>query len=343
MRAGPTAARFGWPSSRKSKPVGLSETADYSVASVIERTGSFVESSIQDIGDWVAFPLTIALCGVSGAVNGPTAARRAPAAAVVALTLFTPWIASTESPVTRALCACGAVVAVFRNLDLYRERPKWSALRRAAHLLSVIDSRSFERLQPCIDRVSLARLGAFGLLTATAAWLLGYSGTCSNAAGYYSIRWIIGALWAYCSAETLLAFLLACLHLAGIGVPTLHDNPILSRTLREFWGFRWNLVVHRMLQDHCFRPLMRRTTLRMAVLGTFVASAALHFWATLAAAGFSMAISMATFFLIQGVLVLLEQQVRVQCWHHALQRAWTVSCIVLCLPLLLEPLLRIVF
>lgn len=302
-----------------------------------------MESSIQDLADWVAFPATIALCGISGAINGPSASRRTLAAAVVAITLFTPWIASTESPVTRALCACGGVVAIFRNLDLCRNARSWGALRRSAHLLSVIDSRSFERLRPFMDRESWARVAAFGLLTATTAWLLKHGSTPSSAVGYYAIRWSIGGLWTYCSAETLLAVLLACLHLGGVEVPKLHDNPILSRTLREFWGCRWNLVVHRMLSDHCFRPLMRRTGLGGAVFGTFVASAALHFWVTFPAAGLWMAVSMATFFLIQPVFVLLEQLVRVQCWHHALQRLWTVSCVVVFLPLLLEPLLRIAF
>jgi hypothetical protein len=194
-----------------------------------------------------------------------------------------------------------------------------------------------------MDRTSWARVAAFGLLTATTAWLLKHSATSSSAVVHYAVRWSLGAVWAYCSAETLLAVLLACLHLGGVGVPKLHDNPILSRTLREFWGCRWNLVVHRMLTDHCFRPLMRLTNLGTAVFGTFVASAALHFWVTLPAVGLWMAVSMATFFLMQAVLVLLEQYIRVQCWHHALQRLWTVSCVVVCAPLLLEPLLRIAF
>lgn len=302
-----------------------------------------MESSIQNIGDWVAFPLTAALCGLSGAINGPTASRRALAAVVVALTLSTPWLASNESPVTRFLCACGGVVTVFRNLDLVRSRLDWSATRRAAHLLCVIDSRWFERLPPFIDRTSWARVVGFGLLTATTARLLGSSGTDPNAVSDYLTRWLIGAVWAYCGAETLLAVLMASFHLGGVEVPKLHDNPILSRTLREFWGCRWNLVVHRMLVDHCFHPLMRRAGVSGAVLGTFVASAALHFWVTLAAGGFVKALSMATFFLIQAILVVIEQRARVQCWHHALQRVWTVSGVVLALPLLLEPLLSIAF
>lgn len=302
-----------------------------------------MESSIQNLGDWVAFPITVALCGLSGVINGPTASRRALAAVVVALMLFTPWLASHESPVTRFLCACGGVVAVFRNLDLYRNPRNWSAARRAAHMLSVIDSRSFQRVRPHIDRMSWVRVVGFGLLTATTAWFLRHSGTDANAISDRLIRWSLAAVWAYCSAETLLAVILALLHLGGVEVPKLHDNPILSRTLREFWGCRWNLVVHRMLVDHCFRPLMRRTSVSAAVFGTFVASAAFHFWVTLAPAGLGQAGSMATFFLIQATLTSLEQPINVQRWHHALQRAWTVSCVLLSLPLLLEPLLRIAF
>ncbi|MGE5785367.1 MAG: MBOAT family protein, partial [Myxococcales bacterium] len=282
--------------------------------------------SIQELGDWTAFPVTAALCGASGAINGPSASRRALAAVLVALTLFTPWLASTGSPVTRFLCACGGVLAVFRNLDLYRDRNDWGPIRRGAHVLSAIDSRSFERLRPFIDRAAWARVVGFGLLTAITASLLRRGALYSSAAGDCPIRWFIGAIWAYCSAETLLAVLLASFHLGGVGVPRLHDNPILSRTLREFWGCRWNLVVHRMLLEHCFRPLMRRTNVSGAVLGAFVASAALHFWVTLAAAGFGMAASMATFFLIQAMLVIIEQHARVQRWHPVLQHVWSVSC-----------------
>jgi hypothetical protein len=209
-------------------------------------------------------------------------------------------------------------------------------------LISVIDSRRLKRLAPCIDRASWLRVGAFGLPTAITVWLLLRSGTASGVAGY-SVRWMFGALWAYTSIETLAALAVASGRLAGVEFPKLHDNPILSRTLGEFWGQRWNLSVHYMLLDHCFRPLARRAGFSIAILGTFAASAVLHSWLVLAAGGLLMAASMASFFLLQGVLAIVEQRLGVRHWRRPMQHGWTMGCVLLTLPLLLEPLLKIAF
>ena len=79
----------------------------------------------------------------------------------------------------------------------------------------------------------------------------------------------------------------------------------------------------------------------VAVVGTFAASALLHFWFALAAAGLAMALSLAGFFLIQGLLVVVERRIAVRRWPPLAQRAWTAGCVLLPLPLLLEPVLRI--
>ena len=301
-----------------------------------------MESFIQGIRDPVAAPVTVALCAISGVLNVPPRSRRALSVAVAALTLFAPWFASSEASIVRFLCAGGTAMAVFRNLDLYRDRRRWSIARRAAHLISVIDSRRLKCLVPHIDRTSWLRVGAFGLPTVITVWLLLRSGTPSSVAGY-SVRWLFGALWAYTSIETLAALALAGCRLAGVELPKLHDNPILSRTLSEFWGRRWNLSVHYMLLDHCFRPLARRAGLSIALLGTFAASAVLHSWLVLAAGGLLMAASMASFFLLQGVLVIVEQRLGVRYWWRPMQHGWTMGCVLLTLPLLLEPLLKIAF
>ena len=95
----------------------------------------------------------------------------------------------------RVLCAGCTVLAIFRNLDLYRDRRRWNVARRAAHLISIVDSRRLEYSAPCIDRTSWLRVGTFGLPTVVSVWLLLRSGTPSSVAGY-SVRWLLGALWA---------------------------------------------------------------------------------------------------------------------------------------------------
>ena len=121
----------------------------------------------------------------------------------------------------------------------------------------------------------------------------------------------------------------------------MHADPILSKTLSEFWSERWNLSIHRLLYEHTFLPLARRAGVLAGVLGAFAASACLHFWFAVAAAGWAMALSIGAFFLLQGVLVIVERRIGVRRWHPLAQRAWTVGSVLVPLPLLLEPVLRI--
>ncbi|MEO8901248.1 MAG: hypothetical protein ABI627_06960 [Polyangiaceae bacterium] len=67
----------------------------------------------------------------------------------------------------------------------------------------------------------------------------------------------------------------------------------------------------------------------------------LHFWLTLAAGGVLLAASMALYFLVQGLLVLFERRLNVATWRRPLQHLWTTSCMLVTLPLLLEPLLAV--
>jgi hypothetical protein len=305
------------------------------------RLGGFARALSGFIRDIVAIPATLTICVISGVLNAPPGWRRAACIAALVLALFMPWLATADAPMVRALCALFAALAVLRNLDLYRDSRRWSAARRAIHVVLPFDSRRVEAVARGVDVASWIRVAAFGVPTALAAWLLLRLGTPSSLAGY-SMRWLCGALWAYTSFETLVAFARAGARLGGANIPTLHADPILSKTLGEFWSERWNLSVHRLLYDHGFMPLARRAGLFVAVVGTFAASAVLHFWFTLAAAGLAMGLSIASFFLIQGLLVLAERRAGVRRWQPLAQRAWTASCVLVPLPLLLEPVLRIV-
>jgi Membrane bound O-acyl transferase family len=241
----------------------------------------------------------------------------------------------------RVACAGCTVLAVFRNLDLYRERTL-DAGQRALHAIALFDSRRLVRVSPHFATGRWLRAAAFGALTALFAWLL-LSSRVASAGPHSALRWACGVAWAYTSIETATAFARAVAGLFGAELPKLHDDPIRSRTLREFWGQRWNLSVRDMLHEHCFRPLVSRFGVSTALLGTFVASAVLHFWLALAALGLASAASMAGYFLVQGALALLERRLAVRDWREAVQRAWTAICLLVPLPLLLEPLLQVAF
>jgi hypothetical protein len=280
------------------------------------------------------------LSAASGALNAPPWSRRAAAFSIVALSLFTPFLASPTTPALRFLCACSGALAFFRNLELARDARPWKPAGRVVHVLLPFDSRSVVPSPRGFDTSSCVRAAAFTMPTVLCIAFLLQIGTPTTPATWLA-RWAVAAMAAYCSIEVVMAVQHTGARLLGFTLPKLHDNPIFARTLAEFWGRRWNLGVRNMLHEHCFRPLARRTSLTQAVLATFAASALLHAWLLLAAGGFALALSIASFFLIQGGFALVEQRAQVRRWPAMFQRTWTACAVLLPLPLLLEPLLAL--
>jgi Membrane bound O-acyl transferase family len=62
----------------------------------------------------------------------------------------------------------------------------------------------------------------------------------------------------------------------GIAVAETFDVPPLARSPRDFWGRRWNLVVHDMVFRHVFLPLGGLRRPLRSTLGVFVISGLLH-------------------------------------------------------------------
>jgi hypothetical protein len=62
----------------------------------------------------------------------------------------------------------------------------------------------------------------------------------------------------------------------GIAAEPIMAKPILSKTLSEFWGKRWNLGFRQLAHDFIFRPLHRRIGAAAAGLLVFVASGLIH-------------------------------------------------------------------
>ena len=75
------------------------------------------------------------------------------------------------------------------------------------------------------------------------------------------------------------------------------------------------------------------------VAAAFVGSALLHFYFTWAAIGVSWGLVMASFFLLQVPLMLLEQRLGQARWPAPWRRAWTLGCLALTAPLFVEPTL----
>jgi hypothetical protein len=62
----------------------------------------------------------------------------------------------------------------------------------------------------------------------------------------------------------------------GIAAEPIMSKPILSKTLSEFWGKRWNLGFRQLAHDLIFRPLYKRTGVAAAGMLVFVASGLIH-------------------------------------------------------------------
>lgn len=88
------------------------------------------------------------------------------------------------------------------------------------------------------------------------------------------LRNVAGCMYGMCCLE-LLGNLLHLLHLLlGIQLPILMDHPMLSTSLKEFWGRRWNSVVQRILRNNVYMPLRKKYELSrtLSALATFIAS-----------------------------------------------------------------------
>jgi hypothetical protein len=62
----------------------------------------------------------------------------------------------------------------------------------------------------------------------------------------------------------------------GVAAQPIMSKPILSKTLSEFWGKRWNLGFRQLAYDLIFRPLHRRIGVATASVLVFLASGVIH-------------------------------------------------------------------
>jgi alginate O-acetyltransferase complex protein AlgI len=92
---------------------------------------------------------------------------------------------------------------------------------------------------------------------------------------------------------------------AGVPVTPLMRVPLLSRSLGEFWGSRWNTAFNRLVATFLFRPLHRATNVPVATLIVFLVSGLLHEFviSVPARGGYGWP---TVYFLVQGAGVLFE-------------------------------------
>ena len=62
----------------------------------------------------------------------------------------------------------------------------------------------------------------------------------------------------------------------GIDAQPIMRAPILSSSLAEFWGRRWNAAFHQLAHTYAFQPLRQRLGARGATLLVFLISGLIH-------------------------------------------------------------------
>mgnify|MGYP001596851415 CR=1 FL=1 len=121
----------------------------------------------------------------------------------------------------------------------------------------------------------------------------------------------------------------------GIDADSLFRAPLLSTTLKEFWGRRWNLAFSEMTAAGVYRPVSGLAGRRAGIAAAFLASGLLHELAISGPvkAGFGLPL---LYFAIHAVAMLVEPRLPLE-RHPWLGRAWTTAWLLLPLPLLFHP------
>lgn len=282
-------------------------------------------------------PALIAL--LAEVVLAVVAALVAPRAKGLAIVLgvvagaVTPWFAG-PIPLLRGLASLVGGFGLLRILDVVRTRAKWSSSRRIVHVLSLVDTRTLERAAPRID---VAWIGRALIWAAVAA-----AGFTLSRSPALLVRWLGGVVFAYGAIDAGYATFIVGYRLAGFVPPPLHVWPAASLTVGELWGVRWARPVSGWLREHCFRPLARRRQAMLGLFFGFVVSGVGHAYPVFVATDVKMALLMLSFFLVQGVIVLVETRLGVSKWPLPARRAWTVVMMLATSPLFVEPALRVV-
>jgi hypothetical protein len=242
-----------------------------------------------------------------------------------------------DSTLVRAVLAGASCWGYARLIDLARERRPLPPLHRAAHVLAVVDSRQVRFTTPRLDVAAFARFAAGVAAVYLSLWT---AHILAPQAGGLPLRWLAGVVFIYGFAEACAGLLHGVGRLIGAEVPPIQRHPILARSLRDFWGERWNLVVNRWLRQHCFMPLARRGRAGAGLALAFAVSIALHVWIVAASLDLDMTLRTAAFFALQGALLAAEGPLGVARWPTPLARAWALAGTILPSPLFTEPLLR---
>ena len=125
----------------------------------------------------------------------------------------------------------------------------------------------------------------------------------------------------------------------GIGVDELFRSPYKAKSLREFWGKRWNLAFSEMTALIAYRPLRSIVDPNVALIAAFMLSGLLHEIAISFPVNTGYGLPM-TYFGIQAVLLQIETRITLVhriLSHRLWSRIWVFFWLITPMPLLFHP------
>jgi membrane bound O-acyltransferase family protein len=295
------------------------------------------------LAHWLSWlPGCVAFASAMSLLAARSGWRRWLATGLSAAALVLPWWAPSGS-VLRATLALYLLWTFVKVLDITRDTAQRSAGFRWIWMLVLHDLRRDGYARAGARPVIRWRLlvgAVVGLALAIGALNLAVFGTSELAP---ALRWPLrlgaGLVLCYFGVEGALRTFEFFYRCFGLAPPLLHEHPLVSRSLAEFWGRRWNRVVGHWLFRTFYRPLALRGHPVLSVLAAFGASALLHFYFTWAAIGLRWGLPMAGFFLLQVPLLLLESALRQSRWPRPLRHLWTAGWLLVTSPLFIAPTL----
>ena len=277
-------------------------------------------------------------------VVGRRRLQRVSAALLLACAFILEWFAPVDL-FWRAMLAIGGMFALMATITVAASAtPQWSVGYRLLHLLFLGYPLRAGRIRPVLSLRIVGRLIVEGLVGSAAFLFLRHIAAAQQppdgviAPG----RLVAGIILLYAWAEFANDLIHSCFLASGAAMHSIFRTPIAARSLRDFWGKRWNRPVSAWLHRFVFLPLARQHRPDLGLFCAYLVSGAIHAWLAWVALGAFAAFEMVVFFGLQGVFILAEDRLQVHAWPVPLARAWTLTILLATSPLIICPYLRIV-
>lgn len=237
------------------------------------------------------------------------------------------------------LAAIMLIGSSLRLCDLAFDKKPIVAGRRVLHGVTYMEMRRTPRTKPSFEGDSLLLAVVMVGLTIVGVYLVVELPRSGGPVSFLA-RWFGAALAAYASFGVFAAVGTLLWRGLGFDLPCLHDHPVKSKTIAEFWGERWNRIVGTWLRMNCFMPLARRRKPHLGLVAAFAVSTLLHVYLAWAALDAKAALYWGIFFMAQIPIFFAERALGVAGWRPVAGRGWTVGVMFLASYFFVEPAIR---